>query len=134
MNSQFLIPGRRGSGNQTTHDHGTDGGGQGVPLRLSAFTDFALRIGISSPLGGQSLPGFRASRGPQRPEPLQVEPRKLRRLRRGFTEQFQAGAVRLVLEDATTVGRGAWSLIQLYYTRKVESPYVRSSTCGGGPL
>ena len=48
MNSQFLIFGRRGGENQTTHDHGTDGCGLQAPLRLSAFTDFALRIGISS--------------------------------------------------------------------------------------
>jgi hypothetical protein len=104
------------------------------PLRLSAFTDFALRIGGSLSFGGQSLPSFRALRGPQRPEPYAVEPRKLRWLRRGFTERFQAGAVRLVLKDATTVGRGACSFNLIYYTRKVDSPYVRSSTCRGGPL
>ena len=56
MNSQFLIPGRRAGGNTTIHDHGTDGGGRGISLRLSPFTDFALRIGISSPLGVKVSP------------------------------------------------------------------------------
>ena len=117
MNSHFLIPGRRGSGNQTTHDHGTDGGGQGVPLRLSAFTDFALRIGISSPLGGKSH-RFQSLTWSTKARTSASEPHKPRRLRRGFTEQFQAGAVRLVLEDATTVGRVAWSLTQLIILEK----------------
>ena len=58
MNSQFLIPGRRGGENKITHDHGTDGGGRELPLRLSAFTDFALGIGGSLPLmGGKVSPG-----------------------------------------------------------------------------
>ncbi|MBO09083.1 MAG: hypothetical protein CL478_12625 [Acidobacteria bacterium] len=55
-------------------------------------------------------------------------------MRRRFTGEFKAGAVRLVLEDVTTVGHVARVLNLNYYTRKVESPYTRSSTCGGGPL
>ena len=109
MNSQFLIPGRRGGENKTTHDHGTDGGGRELPLRLSAFTDFALGIGGSLPLWGAKSPQVQSLTWSTKARTFTVEPRKLRRLRPGFTERFQAGAVRLVLEDATTVGRVACS-------------------------
>ena len=69
----------------------------------------SLSRGGSLPLWGAKSPQFQSLRWSTKARTFAVEPRKLRRLRRGFTEQFQAGAVRLVLEDATTVGRVACS-------------------------
>ena len=57
----------------------------------------------SLPLWGAKSPRFQSLTWSTKARTSAVEPRKLRRLRRGFTDQFQAGAVRLVLEDATTV-------------------------------
>ena len=52
----FHISWTVGDGNRTTHNHETDRDGGSVPFKLSAFTDFALRTGISSLLGDKVSP------------------------------------------------------------------------------
>ena len=55
MGHFFHISWTVGDGNRTTHNYETDRDGGSVPFKLSAFTDFALRTGISSLLGGEGV-------------------------------------------------------------------------------